>query len=178
MSDPLAEARRVVALRKRALDAADFPRATCPASRHVHETAVALVVGCLPPALEDDDELAHLGANMLATVAALWETRAEVRPLSPVGAIAPDAVAAALDRLAAAVEALAAERDGLRERIARAVFELDEAPDINPDKAGKQAVRAVVLANTRAWAALCEGRDPPSRRRPEHAPRDAGDSGF
>lgn len=81
---------------------------------------------------------------------------------------------AALARLSNAVEALAAERDEWRTRVMRAIDELDEAPDINPDKAGKQAVRAVVLANTRAWAVLCEGRDPPSGRRAEDAPRDVG----
>lgn len=157
MNDPLAEARRIAALRKPALAAADFPRATCPASRHVHETAVALVVGCLPPALEDDDELAHLGANMLATVAALWEARAELRATTSAGTGAPHAVAAALDRLTVAVEALAAERDDLRRRVVRALAELDVAPAADPDRAGKLVLRDVARASVRAAAVLRDG---------------------
>lgn len=80
---------------------------------------------------------------------------------------------AALDRLAAAVDALTAERDALRDRIARATAELDRAPDADPDKPTKRAMRDVLRANLFAWMVLCEGRDPPGRRRAEDAPRDA-----
>lgn len=82
-----------------------------------------------------------------------------------------------MDRLAEAVDALAAERDELRERIARAVFELNEAPDIDPDKASKRAVLEVLRANTFAWHVLAEGRDPPSRQSkgfPGHSPLSKG----
>ena len=110
-----------------------------------------------------------------------------------------------LDRLSGALEALIAERDELRDRVARlthdvrdahtgstalkaeiaallhrihrAVAELDAAPDADPDKPSKRAMREVLAANTRAWAVLTEGRDPPSKRRAEDAPRDAGDAG-
>lgn len=87
-------------------------------------------------------------------------------------AVGGAAAIAALDRLDATVAALVAERDALRERITRAVAELDAAPDIDPDKlCGKAKALAVAQANTRAWAVLTEGRDPPSRRRAEDAPQ-------
>lgn len=109
-----------------------------------------------------------------------------------------------LDRLSGALEAVIAERDELRDRaerlaydlrdahaastalkceiatllhrMSRAVAELDAAPDADPEKPSKRAMREVLAANTRAWAVLTEGRDPPSKRRAEDAPRDIGHS--
>lgn len=93
-----------------------------------------------------------------------WAEALPLRGVDPV---------AALDRLAAAVDALAAERDALRDRIERAVAELDRAPDADPEKPGKRAMRDVLRANTFAWHVLAEGRDPPSRQSkgfPDHFP--------
>lgn len=81
---------------------------------------------------------------------------------------------AALDRLAAAVDALAVENAVLRDRIARATAELDRAPDADPEKPTKRAMREALQANLFAWHVLTEGRDPPSKRRAEDAPRDVG----
>lgn len=78
----------------------------------------------------------------------------------------------AVGTLAAEGGALAAERDDLRRRIIRALDELDAAPDADPERPSKRAMREVLQANTRAWAVLAEGRDPPSKRRAEDAPRD------
>ena len=86
-----------------------------------------------------------------------------------------DASRAVADALAALSARQTAETDALRDRLARAVAELDAAPDADPDKPSKRAMREVLAANTRAWAVLTEGRDPPSKRRAEDAPRDAGD---
>ncbi len=120
-----------------------------------------------------------MDAAWLASVAAYrtWlavlEATAAAPP--PPSASLPHVMAATLDRLNDAMETVIAERDALRCRVALAVAELDAAPDVNPDTAGKRRVREVVAANTRAWAVLTEGRDPPSRRRAEDAPRDAGE---
>lgn len=119
----------------------------------------------------------HLAAG-LPHDAALAEARREAAWLVLTARATPaGAVMAALDRLDDAVRALSAERDDLRERIARAVAELDAAPDpADPEKPSRREAKAAAEANLRAWAVLCEGRDPPSRRRAGDAPRDAGDA--
>ena len=58
---------------KRANKARNFPANTCGASRHAAQIAEALIRGQRYPALAD--EAAHCGESILATVAALWETR-------------------------------------------------------------------------------------------------------
>lgn len=130
---------------------------------------------CVPPAaaVEDEDEFPRGGMSdefrngvafaelCYRQAEADWAEALPLRGVDPV---------AALDRLAAAVDALAAERDALRDRIERAVAELDRAPDADPEKPGKRAMRDVMRANTFAWHVLTEGRDPPSKRRVEDAP--------
>jgi hypothetical protein len=78
-------------------------------------------------------------------------------------------------RRLAAVEA---ELVALRERIASAIEALDRAPDFGlvTEPSRKQAL-AIQEANCWAWTILNEGRDPPSRRRSEHAPAAAADEG-
>lgn len=115
----------------------------------------------------------HRTAAGLAHDAALAEARREAAWLVLTARDTPaGAVMATLDRVADAVDALAAERDGLRDRITRATAELDAAPDADPERPSKRAMREVLQANTRAWAVLAEGRDPPSKHRGEDAPRD------
>ena len=57
--------------------ARDFPRNTCGASRHAFDLGEAFVLGkqwwTTPP------ERIHAGESILATVAALWETRTALR---------------------------------------------------------------------------------------------------
>lgn len=119
----------------------------------------------------------HLAAG-LPHDAALAEARREAAWLVLTARATPaGAVMATLDRLDDAVCALAAERDALRDRIARAVAELDAAPDsADPEKPSRREAKATADANLRAWTVLTEGRDPPSKRRAEHAPRDTGDA--
>lgn len=148
-------------------------------------------------------QCAHAAAG-LGDAAALSRARCDALRLARALALPGHAgVSSALNGLAAAVEALAAERDSYRQswlrlmdathearnataaltaenaalhgRIARAVAELDAAPDADPDKPSKRQVKALADANTRAWAVLCEGRDPPGKRRAEDAPRHPGD---
>ena len=59
-------------LRQRVDSARDFPTNTCPASRHAQMIGEALTAGS--PLTE---ELDHCGESILATVAALYETRTE-----------------------------------------------------------------------------------------------------
>ena len=81
------------------------------------------------------------------------------------------------DSARAVIAARGLELGELRDRIRRAVAELDAAPDADPEKPSKRAMREVLQANTRAWAVLTEGRDPPSKRRAEDAP-DRQSKGF
>lgn len=81
-----------------------------------------------------------------------------------------DRVNAAVDVVAVEREAMIAELHTLRGRIARAVAELDRAPDVDWNTAGRKRVREVVQANLFAWTVLTEDRDPPNKRRAEDAP--------
>lgn len=65
---------RIKRLRARADAARHFPVNTCPASRHAELIADMLLRG-YPHATEDP---IHCGASIMATVAALWETRTEL----------------------------------------------------------------------------------------------------
>ena len=60
--------------------------------------------------------------------------------------------------------AAAAEIGRARDRITRALAALDTAPDVDPAKATRAEVAAIVAANLAAWMVLTEGRDPPSQR--------------
>ena len=60
---------------KRMNAARDFPNNTCPSSRHAAMVAEALLKGGRYPMLEEEPE--HCGQSIAATVAALWECRAE-----------------------------------------------------------------------------------------------------
>ena len=53
----------------------NFPANTCPASRHTQQIAESLITGEPYPMLTEDP--AYCGESIAATVAALWETRAE-----------------------------------------------------------------------------------------------------
>lgn len=133
--------------------------------------------GCVPPAdadsCEDEFPRGDVSAEFLhgLAFAELCYRRAEAdwAEALPLRGVDPFA---ALDRLAAAVDALAVERDVLRDRITRAVAELDRAPDADTEKPTKRAMREVLRANTFAWTVLTEGRDAPSKRRAEDAPRE------
>lgn len=120
----------------------------------------------------------HRIAAGLEHEAALAEARREAAWLVLTARSTPGGAAmAALDRLDDAVRALVAERDALRDRIARADAELDAAPDpADPEKPSRREAKAMAEANLRAWHVLTEGRDPPSVRRAEHAPRGPGDA--
>ena len=65
---------RITRLRARADAAREFPANTCPASRHADLIADMLLRG-YPHAVED---MQHCGESIMATVAALWETRTEL----------------------------------------------------------------------------------------------------
>jgi hypothetical protein len=60
---------------KRANDARDFPTNTCPASRHLHMIAEALIKGKPYPMLHE--EPVHCGQSMLSVVTSLFELRTE-----------------------------------------------------------------------------------------------------
>lgn len=64
----------------RARKARRFPENTCPASRHVQAMGEKLAKGCSLLAANTDD-LKHAGESLLATVAALWEARDEIKRL-------------------------------------------------------------------------------------------------
>lgn len=111
MSDQIKEARQ----------ARDFPKNTCPASRHLQIIGEALYRGEPYPMLTDEPE--HCGGSMLATVTALYETRTE------------------RDKLRAAVTALA---DGLRHMEHCAVCASDSWYEC---EGGRDALAALRLAD-------------------------------
>lgn len=61
------------AARKRAYKAKDFPRNTCPASRHVQMLADALYEGKPYPMLTEEPR--HVAGSLYSTIASLWESR-------------------------------------------------------------------------------------------------------
>lgn len=60
---------------KRADKARDFPTNTCPASRHLHMIAEALIKRQPYPMLQEEPE--HCGESMLSVVTSLFELRTE-----------------------------------------------------------------------------------------------------
>ena len=82
---------------KRMNDVRDFPTNTCGSSRHAAMIAEALCKREEYPMLTEEPE--HCGGSIAATVAALWECRADLRKMSR-------AQLAAEAKLARAVEAL------------------------------------------------------------------------
>ena len=62
-------------LTARADAARNFPVNTCGASRHAQILAERLLQGKVPHQLREEPEFC--GASIMATVAALWETRTE-----------------------------------------------------------------------------------------------------
>jgi hypothetical protein len=60
---------------RRVNKARDFPRTTCPASRHLHMIAEALAKGEPYPMLTEEPE--HCAETMLAVLASLWELRSQ-----------------------------------------------------------------------------------------------------
>ena len=66
-------------LKRRVQKARTFPTNTCPASRHVQIMAECLASGGYPMLHE---EPLHCAISMLATVAALYEARAELNAIN------------------------------------------------------------------------------------------------
>ena len=63
------------AARRRANKARDFPRHTCPASRHLHIMADSLTKKGGYPMLTEEPE--HCAGSIYAVLASLWEARAK-----------------------------------------------------------------------------------------------------
>lgn len=60
-------------LRRRVNRARDFPRNTCPASRHLHLMAEHLATGKAYPMLQEEPE--HCAETMLSVLESLWKLR-------------------------------------------------------------------------------------------------------
>jgi len=72
-------ANRIVNLRRRVNRARRFPINTCPASRHVHIMAEALLrYGRYPMATEEPE---HVAGSLLSVLESLWKARTELQRL-------------------------------------------------------------------------------------------------
>lgn len=69
----------VAEYRKDAELARDFPKNTCPASRHMQMMADALAGEGRYPMIEEDPE--HVAASIYATIAELWKARTRIAEL-------------------------------------------------------------------------------------------------
>lgn len=95
----LEDKRRITALRRRASRARLFPTNTCPASRHLHIMADALLKakkdGSLRyPMLAEEPE--HCAESILAVLASLWEARTKLEKYEPTTQAKIDKAAAKL----------------------------------------------------------------------------------
>jgi hypothetical protein len=110
---------------KRLNDARDFPSNTCGASRHAAMIAEALCKLEDYPMLVEEPE--HCGESIAATVAALWECRADLRKMA-LDLIAADGQAAEAYQAQLAAEAKLATCEKYRDAYAES------------DRIGTQAV--------------------------------------
>lgn len=104
--------------------ARDFPKNTCPASRHVQMIGEALIARQPYAMIEEDPE--YVGQSILSVVASLYETRTE------------------LSEAADTITALSAERDRLQAKIDHAQYAMDTVakfvrPRIPADQNPEQA---------------------------------------
>ncbi len=67
------------ALRRRVNKVRDFPKHTCPASRHVHTMADCLAEDGFYGMLSDEPQ--HCAGSLYAVLASLWEARKELERL-------------------------------------------------------------------------------------------------
>lgn len=70
--------KRLMAAKRRASKARDFPTHTCPASRHLHIVADALTKGGYPMLADEPD---HCAESIYAVIASLWECRKDLAKL-------------------------------------------------------------------------------------------------
>lgn len=78
-------ANKLVNLRRRVNRARRFPDNTCPASRHAHQIADALIDGrMLAPEWRPERE--ELGIAILSVLESLWKARSELQRLRAKGA--------------------------------------------------------------------------------------------
>lgn len=71
---------KLVNLRRRVDRARHFPDNTCPASRHAHQIADALIDGrMLAPGWRPEGE--EMGASILSALESLWKARTELARL-------------------------------------------------------------------------------------------------
>ncbi len=68
-------ANKIENVRRRVDRARNAPGVTCPASRHVHMIADALVAGENPYMLQEDPE--HCAGSLYAVLESLWKLRAK-----------------------------------------------------------------------------------------------------
>ena len=71
----------IAALKRRVSRARDFPAGTCPASRHVHSIADALVSKRRKHPIEELWDAEHIASSLYAVLASLWEARKELTKL-------------------------------------------------------------------------------------------------
>lgn len=62
-------------VRRRVNRARNFPKNTCPASRHLHMIAEALATGKPYPMLQEEPE--HCAGTMLSVLESLWKLRTQ-----------------------------------------------------------------------------------------------------
>jgi hypothetical protein len=74
-------AQRLRAQRRRTNRVRNFPVNTCPASRHLHMIADALLSPKRTARMEDLWEPAHMAETMLSVLESLWKTRNELERL-------------------------------------------------------------------------------------------------